>query len=76
MMVLTHMNFDRGMYDFLVHRQPLAHRVRREGGIVGDQRRGQRIATFAYAPDVAIGDAEMRRVVRPLQHCANFIDQP
>jgi hypothetical protein len=25
---------------------------------------------------VAIGDAGMRRVVRPLQHCANFIDQP
>jgi hypothetical protein len=25
---------------------------------------------------VEIGDAGMRRVVRPLQHCANFIDQP
>jgi hypothetical protein len=25
---------------------------------------------------VAIGDAGMRRVVRPLQHRANFIDQP
>ena len=76
MVVLAYVNFERRMHDFLMHQQLLAHRVRREGGVVGDQRRGQRIATFAYAPDVEIGDAGMRRVVRPLQHCANFIDQP